>query len=158
MSNIDIQLMLRLEIFLAQYAYELDDRNVEYWVDFFLPDGIYQLTTSHNESNDYPLGIIFCKGHGMMIDRIQALQTANIFEVHKYTHILTKPVAKLRNNILHCRSNFVVYRTMDSKTSEIFVTGKYLDQIHLTDDGMKFIQRKAVVDSKIIDTLMVYPI
>jgi len=148
----------KLEDFLAQYAYELDDANVESWVDFFAPTGVYELTTAYNVSCNLPLGVMYCKGHGMMVDRIRALLTANIFELHKYTHIFTNPIAEMRGEVIVSRSNFIVYRTMESGLSQVFATGKYLDQIIETDEGLKFLERKVVIDSKRVDTLIVYPI
>jgi anthranilate 1,2-dioxygenase small subunit len=149
---------IQLDAFLAQYAYELDDGNVESWLHFFAPTGVYELTTAYNVSCNLPLGIMHCKGHGMMVDRVRALLTANIFELHKYTHIVTNPIAEKRGDVIISRSNFIVYRTMESGLSHVFATGKYMDQIIETDDGMKFLERKVVIDSKRIDTLIVYPI
>ena len=157
-ENLDVKDLIELEDFLANYAYELDDTNIEAWVNFFDSNGIYQLTTSYNESSKLPLGIIYCKGHGMMIDRISALLTANIFEKHKYTHIFTKPNAKKMGEKIYCRSNFVIYRTMESGASEVFATGKYSDQIIKSNEGLKFLERRVTIDSKRIDTLIVYPI
>ena len=157
-ENLDVKDLIELEDFLASYAYELDDTNIEAWVNYFDTNGIYQLTTSYNESSKLPLGIMYCKGHGMMIDRVSALLTANIFEKHKYTHIFTKPIAKKLGEKIYCRSNFVVYRTMESGASEVFATGKYSDQIIKSNKGLKFLERRVTIDSKRIDTLIVYPI
>jgi anthranilate 1,2-dioxygenase small subunit len=143
-ENLDVKELIELEDFLANYAYELDDTNIEAWVNYFDTNGIYQLTTSYNESSKLPLGIMYCKGHGMMIDRVSALLTANIFEKHKYTHIFTKPIAKKLGEKIYCRSNFV--------------TGKYSDQIIKSNKGLKFLERRVTIDSKRIDTLIVYPI
>jgi anthranilate 1,2-dioxygenase small subunit len=157
-ENLDVNDSIELEDFLVSYAYELDDTNIEAWVDFFDSNGTYQLTTLQNESSNLPLGIIYCKGHGMMIDRVSALLTANIFEKHKYTHIVTKPKTKKLGETIYCRSNFVIYRTMESGKSEVFATGKYSDQIIKGNKGLKFLERRVIIDSKRIDTLIVYPI
>ena len=157
-GNLDIHVSEGVEDFLANYSYQLDDGNIEAWVDFFDPNGVYKLTTSYNESEKLPLGIIYCKGHGMMIDRVRALLTANIFENHKYTHIFTKPITKVLGKTIHCRSNFVVYRTMESGVSEVFATGKYSDQIIQSENTFKFLERRVTIDSKRVDTLIVYPI
>ena len=156
--GLDYSQKSKLDDFLAQYAYELDEANVEAWIQFFTPTGVYELTTAYNLSFNLPLGIIYCKGHGMMVDRVRALLTANIFELHKYTHIFTNPIAEKKDDIIFSRSNFIVYRTMESGVSQVFATGKYLDQIIETDEGLKFLERKAVIDSKRVDTLIVYPI
>jgi hypothetical protein len=47
---------------------------------------------------------------------------------------------------------------MESGASEVFATGKYSDQIIKSNEGLKFLERRVTIDSKRIDTLIVYPI
>ena len=148
-----------IESFLTLYAYTLDDGLVKEWDSFFCDDGLYFVTTVQNEEEGLPIGIIHCKGRGMMSDRIIALETANIYESHRYCHITTKPIISLtENNIFKVRSNFLVYRTMENGYTDLFATGKYLDQIILVSDTPKFKERRVILDSRRIDTLMVVPI
>src|SRR3546814_4867166 len=69
---------------LTRYADALDDGRVDDWPDFFVEDGIYQITTRENEAALYPVGIVYCEGRGMLLDRVKALKIANIFESHVY--------------------------------------------------------------------------
>ena len=39
-----------------------------------------------------PIGIMRCVGRGMMVDRVKAFHTANIFEPHTYNHMIGHPV------------------------------------------------------------------
>lgn len=145
--------------FLTSYADTLDDGRVDDWVEFFTGDGIYQVTTRENEDANYPVGIVYCEGRGMLLDRVKALKIANIYESHVYCHLNGQPTI-LRDNggLLTVRSNFAVYRTMYDGRSELFATGKYLDIVRRDGDGLRFQERRAVVDSRRIDTLLVFPI
>jgi anthranilate 1,2-dioxygenase small subunit len=148
-----------LAAFLTRYADTLDDGRVDDWVDFFTDDGIYQVTTRENEDANYPVGIVYCEGRGMLLDRIKALKIANIYESHVYCHLNGQPtILRDDGGLLTVRSNFAVYRTMYDGGSELFATGRYLDIVRRDGDGLRFQERRAVVDSRRIDTLLVFPI
>jgi anthranilate 1,2-dioxygenase small subunit len=149
----------KIQHLLRDYCHALDDGEVDRWSSFFLPDAIYQLTTRENREAGYPLGIVLCEGRGMMDDRIKALKTANIFESHTYCHI-TGP-AEVREELQDryaVRSNFAVYRTMYTGQAELFATGKYLDVVDTSGGEARFAERVVVIDSRCIDTLLVYPL
>lgn len=158
-ATVDSGVRLLVEDFLNDYCHQLDDNNVDGWASFFASNGVYQVTTRENEEAGYPLGIILCEGRGMMEDRIKALKTANIFESHVYNHILGRPDIQMEDvNLYRARSNFIIYRTMYDGKAELFATGKYLDFISHTSDGLVFNERKVVIDSRRVDTLLVVPI
>jgi 3-phenylpropionate/cinnamic acid dioxygenase small subunit len=144
---------------LRDYCHALDDGEVDRWTSFFQDDAIYQITTRENLANGYPLGIVLCEGRGMMEDRIKALKTANIFESHTYCHI-TGPldVVEQMEDRWAVRSNFAVYRTMYTGEATLFATGKYLDVVDTSGGQASFAERVVVIDSRTIDTLLVYPL
>jgi 3-phenylpropionate/cinnamic acid dioxygenase small subunit len=99
----------------------------------------------------------------MMDDRIKALKQANIFEEHVHRHILGRPLIEslglgFGHERFAVRSSFVVYRTMYTGQTEIFATGVYADVVALGDAGPRFMERRVVLDSRSVDTLMVYPL
>jgi anthranilate 1,2-dioxygenase small subunit len=149
----------KIESLLMRYCYALDDGLVKDWESFFCDDGLYLVTTAQNEEQGYPIGIIYCNGKKMMSDRILALETANIYESHRYCHIVTKPeVISTENNLFNVRSNFLVFRTMENGNKDLFATGKYLDKITFINEIPKFKERRVILDSRRVDTLMVVPI
>jgi anthranilate 1,2-dioxygenase small subunit len=149
----------KIQHLLRDYCHALDDGEVDRWTGFFQDDATYQITTRENLANGYPLGIVLCEGRGMMEDRIKALKTANIFEGHTYCHI-TGPldVVEQMEDRWAVRSNFSVYRTMYTGEMTLFATGKYLDVVDTSGGQALFAERIVVVDSRRIDTLLVYPI
>jgi 3-phenylpropionate/cinnamic acid dioxygenase small subunit len=145
--------------FLTRYTDALDDGRIDEWANFFTEDGNYQITTRENEEAGYPVGIVYCEGRGMLVDRIKALKVANIYESHVYCHINGQPtISNETNGLCSVRSNFVVYRTMYDGRVEVFATGKYLDVIRRDEAGLRFKERRAIVDSRRVDTLLVFPI
>jgi 3-phenylpropionate/cinnamic acid dioxygenase small subunit len=102
---------------------------------------------------------MLCEGRGMMHDRIKALQTANIFESHTYCHLWGAPDVRPEiEGRWSVRSNFAVYRTMYSGEQSLFATGKYLDVVDTTGAQALFAERIVVIDSRQVDTLLVYPL
>lgn len=145
--------------FLERYCHVLDDGRVDEWSAFFQDDAVYQVTTRQNVLARRPIGIVLCEGRGMLDDRIKALKHANIFEEHVYRHIVGRPLIEPLGNDRHSvRSSFAVYRTMYTGEIDIFATGVYADIVVMGGDGPRFAERRVILDSRSIDTLMVYPL
>ncbi len=153
------QVLPQIEALLRDYCHALDDGDVDRWSGFFQDQATYQITTRENLARGYPLGIMLCEGRGMMRDRIKALQTANIFESHTYCHLWGAPDVRPEiEGRWSVRSNFAVYRTMYSGEQSLFATGKYLDVVDTTGAQALFAERIVVIDSRQVDTLLVYPL
>jgi anthranilate 1,2-dioxygenase small subunit len=145
---------------IGDYAHALDDSHLDRWPGFFTEPALYHVTTRENHDQGLPIGIIRCVGRGMMIDRVKAFHTANIFEPHCYNHLVgpvrTGP-GKSPGSVA-ARSNFQIVRIMEDGRMDLFATGKYLDEIVLEDGVAKFAERIVVLDSRNIDILMVVPL
>lgn len=149
----------QVEDLLNEYVHALDDGRIEQWPDFFSEDAVYQVTTRENMEAGYPLGIVYCEGRGMMLDRVEALRKANVFEGHTYCHLIGRPaLTEADDGSYVARTNFSVLRTMDDGAAAIFASGKYLDRIALVGGTPRFRERRVVLDSRRIDILLVYPL
>jgi anthranilate 1,2-dioxygenase small subunit len=156
----DPALRSRVEDFLLDYAHAIDDGDLQAWPRFFAEDARYKIISRENFEAGLPMGIMYCEGAGMMRDRVLALETANIYEPHTYSHILGRPrLRHAASGAIHARSNFLVTRTMQEGRMETFAAGKYLDRIApQPDGGFLFAERHAVLDSRRIDILLVFPL
>ena len=104
-------------------------------------------------------GVIYAASRGMLIDRITALRQANIFEPHRYRHIVGPiRVEQVDTTVARVRSNFLAVRVMHDGEMTLFAAGRYLDRIDLTSQPYRFIERLVVLDSQKIDTLLVIPL
>ena len=148
-----------IEEFLSDYAHCIDDGRVEAWPGFFTEDGFYQVISRESFEAGHPIGVMRCDGRGMMEDRVEAMQRANIFEPHVYCHIVGRPQIRVESpDVYSARTNFSVIRTMQDGGSERFATGKYLDTIVFEDNAPKFKARRVVLDSRRVDVLLVLPL
>jgi anthranilate 1,2-dioxygenase small subunit len=145
---------------ISDYAHALDDGNLGLWPGFFTETALYHVTTRENHEQGLPIGIIRCVGRGMMVDRVEAFHAANIFEPHHYNHL----VGPLRTSVSKSpgttasRCNFQIVRIMEDGRMDLFATGKYLDEIVLDEGVAKFRERIVVLDSSIVDILIVIPL
>jgi len=158
-SVLNNSLRIRVADFLSDYAHCIDDNRLEEWPNFFAETGLYHITTKENEEAKLPIGLMYCEGRGMLKDRIKALRTANVFEPHSYCHFLgTSRLSYKENNILSARTNFSIWRTMETGQTENFAIGKYLDEIRFDDKQLEFTSRRVVLESRRVDVLLVIPI
>ena len=147
---------------MAEYAHVLDSGRFEAWPDFFTPDCRYRVTTAENHRAGLPIGLIDCDSRGMLIDRVQSLRQANIYEAHSYRHVLAPPrvTAEHLGEVVDAHTGFIVTRTMRDGSTSLFVTGEYIDRFKFVNDtSPPLIQSRIVVcDSSHIDTLLVLPL
>jgi anthranilate 1,2-dioxygenase small subunit len=157
--NIDTNLLQRIDTLNRRYGHIIDENQLEDWPAFFTENARYMVTTRQNREANMPVGLIQCENRAMMEDRISALRIANLFEPHRYRHLIDPPiVTDINDNEYSLQTSFACFRTVQGSATEIFCTGKYLDRI--IDDGgqLLFKERIIVCDSERIDTLIVIPL
>ncbi len=143
----------------AAYARCIDDGRLEDWPDFFEPDCLYRITTADNYQQGYEASIIHADSRGMLQDRVSALRDANIYEQHRYRHILGAPVILSQDRAeARCETPFMVARIMQDGATDLFATGRYLDRYRLADARASLVERIVVCDSSRIDTLLALPL
>ena len=156
---IDSETRQRIEDFLLDCAWTIDEDDLEAWPGYFARDGRYRITTRDNEERGLPVGIMLCEGRGMLEDRVLALRTANIFEPHRYRHILGRPrLRESKDGLVRSDSSFIVMRTMQDGRMDLFAAGNYRDLLRIEDGQVVFQERAAVLESRRVDVLIVIPI
>jgi anthranilate 1,2-dioxygenase small subunit len=145
---------------ICDYAHALDDAQIDRWPGFFTESALYHVTTRENHDQGLPIGIIRCSGRGMMVDRVKAFHTANIFEPHYYNHLLGPATIGPGKSpgAVTSRCNFQIVRIMEDGRMDLFATGKYLDEIVLEGGAAKLQERIVVLDSRNVDILIVVPL
>ena len=143
----------------AAYADCVDDDRLEEWPDFFVEDCRYLITDRDSHAAGLRHGIIYCASRGMVEDRVMAMRRANIFEPHRYRHIVGPArLGKVEGGVAEARANFIAVRIMHNGDSQLFATGRYLDKIAVGAEPFRFIERTVVLDSQKVDTLLVIPL
>jgi 3-phenylpropionate/cinnamic acid dioxygenase small subunit len=139
---------------IAAYAECIDDDRLEEWPDFFVENCRYLITSRESHAAGYRHGIVYA-----LEDRVLALRRANIFEPHRYRHIIGPTrIGGIAAGVAEVRSNFVAVRIMHDGETSLFASGRYLDRIDVSAAPYRFRERLVILDSQKIDTLLVIPL
>ncbi len=143
----------------AAYVRCIDSNAIEAWPNFFLDQCLYSVTTADNHRNGYQGGAIYADSKAMLVDRVQALRQANVYEKQSYRHIVGLP-SILRNggDEAEAETPFLVVRIMHDGNTDVFATGLYLDSYRAQGDELKLARRIVVCDSSRFDTLLAIPL
>src|SRR5437870_12042355 len=126
----DTALRLGIGDLCAAYADCIDDDRLEEWPDFFVEDCRYLITSRESHAAGLRHGVIYCASRGMLVDRVMAMRRANIFEPHRYRHILGPTrIARVEDGVAEARTNFLAVRIRYNGDSQLSATGCDLDRI-----------------------------
>jgi len=154
-----MELQFHVEQLQHNYVECIDDDHLEQWPEFFIEDCLYQIISRENADRDLPVSAIVCDSNAMLVDRIVSLRNANVYAEHFYRHIISNVNIKgVIDEVISVQTNYLVLQTRLNGATEIYNSGKYLDEIVATEDGLRFKQKKAVFDTYQIQSLMVTPI
>jgi anthranilate 1,2-dioxygenase small subunit len=155
----DVEIQFRVERLLADYVQCIDDDRLEGWPDHFVDECIYKIVARENVERDMPLAAIFCDSKEMLTDRIVSLRRANVYEQHRYRHIVSSTIINdVSDAAIIARSNYVIYRTRTNGVTEIYSAGTYDDRIVIARDRLLFKEKIVTYDTDRIDTLLVTPL
>ena len=145
------------------YVHCIDDDRLEEWPDFFTDPCLYEVTTRENLDQGLPVGVIYCDSKGMLRDRVVALREANIYGPHRYRHMVSAVrVTGVKENVVTAETNYAVYRTMldpvNYGSSELYSVGLYQDTITIGQGMARFREKRVLVDTARILSLLVTPL
>jgi anthranilate 1,2-dioxygenase small subunit/terephthalate 1,2-dioxygenase oxygenase component beta subunit len=151
--------VLALCAFNAAYARAIDSDALEQWPAFFTEHCSYRITHVENEREGLPAGIVYADSRAMLEDRIAALREANIYERHRYRHLLGVPLVESADAAgVVARTPFMVARIMHTGESGLFASGEYRDRFVTVAGKLLLAERIAVCDSTVTDTLLALPL
>jgi len=148
-----------ITVLMAEYAHCIDDDRLEDWPEFFTDPCLYRITTRDNDARGLPASIIFCDSQGMLQDRVVSVRHANVFEPHRYRHMVScTRVLGVDGGVHRLHSNYLVTRTMLDGTMAVFSTGVYRDLVELDGNRARFRERVVVCDHSMINNLIALPL
>ena len=151
--------LMSLCAFNGAYARAIDNDALEQWPAFFTEDCRYRITNVENEKEGLPAGVVYADSRDMLEDRIAALREANIYERHRYRHLLGMPVIDSADDgVATASTPFIVARIMATGETTVFATGEYRDRFRKVDGKLLLAERVAVCDSTVTDTLLALPL
>ncbi|MEC4720361.1 aromatic-ring-hydroxylating dioxygenase subunit beta [Noviherbaspirillum sp. CPCC 100848] len=153
-------LLFSISLLNSQYAHTIDTDHLEEWPDYFTDDCLYTITSFDNHAKGLETGIVYCDSKGMLKDRVSGLREANIYEEHRYRHLVMMPTrAEAVDGVAKSETPFAVYRIMRDGRTSLFVTGFYQDEFRTGSDGtLRIAKRIVVCDSSVFDTLLAIPL
>jgi len=149
----------RIEDLIAAYAELIDEDRLEEWPDLFGDPCRYLIISRANHEAGLRQGVMYAASRGMLLDRVFSLRRANIYEPHRYRHVVGPiRVKAVDGGVAVVHSHFLAVRIMHDGSSMLFASGRYLDRIDISKIPFRFNERIVVLDSDKIDTLLAIPL
>jgi 3-phenylpropionate/cinnamic acid dioxygenase small subunit len=155
----EVAVRLGIHELIGEYAERIDEDRLEEWPDLFTDPCRYLIISRANFAAGMRQGVMYAASRGMLLDRVFSLRRANIFEPHRYRHIVGPIRLKaMEDAVAVVNSNFVAVRIMHDGATTLFASGLYLDRIDTSTAPYRFNERIVVLDSDKIDTLLAIPL
>jgi anthranilate 1,2-dioxygenase small subunit len=155
----DLAIRLGVQELIGDYAERIDEDRLEEWPDLFADPCRYLVISRSNHEAGMRQGVMYAATRGMLLDRVFSIRRANLFEPHRYRHVIGPiRVKSVEVNIAVVHSHFIVARIMHDGVTTLFATGRYLDRIDTSTVPYRFSERLVVLDSDKIDTLLAIPL
>jgi len=155
----DLELKFQIDQLNACYGDALDRHDYNTWMNFFEEECLYLVQSRENFDRNLPLALIRLESHRMMQDRVYGCMDTIFHQEYYQRHIISGCViSKIENNKIFTRTNYTVFRTKPTESSEVFNVGCYHDVWSQRHTGPKLAERKCVYDSEMILNALIYPI
>ncbi len=144
---------------MLDYVQCIDDAHYERWPELFTETCLYQVIAAEDHALGRPIGFWFCDNRDMLIDRVRSLRSVNVFEPHRYRHVIgPSALERAGAESYRARTSYMVARIMQDGATDLFSTGSFEDEIVFEADRPRFKKRVVVCDSHRISNLLVIPI
>jgi len=155
----DLTIRFGIQELISDYAERIDEDRLEEWPDLFADPCRYLVISRANHEAGMRQGVMYAATRGMLLDRVFSIRRANLFEPHRYRHVVGPIRLKtVEGSVAVAHSHFVVARIMQDGVTTLFATGRYLDRIDISTSPYRFNERIVVLDSDKIDTLLAIPL
>ena len=155
----DLAIRLGVQELIGDYAERIDEDRLEEWPDLFSDPCRYLVISRSNHEAGMRQGVMYAATRGMLLDRVFSIRRANLFEPHRYRHVIGPiRLKEVAGQVAVVHSHFIVARIMHDGVTSLFATGRYLDRIDISTAPYRFSERIVVLDSDKIDTLLAIPL
>lgn len=149
-----------IERFHFDYASCLDDDKFGEWPKFFAPKCRYEILSRENVEQGLPAPLMSCYSHGMVIDRVSMLVKGTLTYRRMYLKHFISNTRILREDdeSICSEANVMVIQSTLEGVSSLYAVGTYHDVLVTSDEGLKIRERRVILDSFGIDTMLAVPI
>jgi 3-phenylpropionate/cinnamic acid dioxygenase small subunit len=153
------ELRAEIESFHVEYCAALDANDVERWPDFFSQEATYRVTSRQNALLDMPVGLIYCEGLDMIIDRALAVAHSQMFAPRHMLHVMGMArVLQETGSTISSQTPFILMQTLVEGPSTVHLAGVYHDRFVREGDRLLLASRDVIHDTEILDTALAYPV
>lgn len=137
-----------VETFLYDEAELLDTWQLDAWYALFLPGSVYEVpTTDWTGWQAHEGGSFISDTYEIIAARVKRLKSrkAHAENPHSHTHrLISNVLVTPDGDELEVKANFVLHRFRGDETEHNYV-GRYQHRLKVTDDGLRFLRRRAVL-------------
>lgn len=150
---------LRLQSLYDDYAYVLDEQDLDAWLNFFTEDAHYRVISKENFDANLPLGLIFCMNKNMLRDRVTALRETTMYEPRAMRHFISgMHILGIEADVVRVQANFLITESVSDQEPEISMVGKYQDELVVTEDSVLIRKRDCIYDNYRIRNSLIIPV
>lgn len=158
--SLDFDTWRALQALYTEYALALDAGELQRWPDFFTDPCVYRLQSRENHERGLPLATLAFESRGMLIDRVFGVTDTIYHDPYYQRHVVGAPHIRHvePDGSLRCEAAYVVLRTKRDAMAEILSTGRYIDHVRRTAEGLRFAERLVIFDNDLIPNSLIAPI
>lgn len=151
--------LARLRTFYDVSACLLDEMQLEAWAELFAATARYRVISRENFDQGLPHATLYCRGIGMLRDRILSIRKALVFEErHLRRMISSVRINVLQGAALNAQASFLVIESFSDARPEIVMVGRYIDELIDTGENFLIGNRDCVFDNYWTPRSIVVPI
>src|ERR1700733_12468772 len=114
----DLATRLGVQELIGEYAERIDEDRLEEWPELFADPCRYLVISRANHEAGMRQGVMYAATQGMLLDRVFSIRRANLFEPHRYRHVIGPIRLKdVAGNHAMGHSFFIVARLMQHGVS-----------------------------------------
>tara|TARA_B100001250_G_C19733396_1_gene759594 strand:- start:70 stop:546 length:477 start_codon:yes stop_codon:yes gene_type:complete len=155
-----IELQLKVERFLFDYADCLNEKRYSDFPSFFKEDNChYEVQSKENEDLGLTTPIMGCYTHGMIKDRVaQLVDNTLTYRRLNLRHFISNIRIDHEIPEIKLKANFQIIQSDLEGVSELYLIGRYEDILILDNDELKLISKRAILDSFSVPNMLAVPI
>lgn len=144
---------------LDEYADCIDAERYQDWLALFTEDSVYQIIPRENVEQNLPASLVYCSSKNLLRDRITSLLNANEYNPHYDRHIISGVrVSEAADGVWKVSANYAVFQTNVEGQSRVFSVGRYADQVVRQDGRLLFKEKRVMVDTYSVPSMLATPL
>jgi 3-phenylpropionate/cinnamic acid dioxygenase small subunit len=163
-SAVTLDELMALDELQAAYVVALDGKDMRGWLATFADreDASYICISRENVEQGHELAMMLDDSHGRLHDRVTYITEiwAGTFQDYRTRHVVQRLQTRRGDNgTLTMQSNFsVFFAGDDTGMAHVLTTGVYEDVVIAEAGVMRFLSRRAVLDTAVLPRYLVFPV